>query len=225
MYYHTGQIYAFLSCLMLKIFIHLSLIMSYLFIPSSENIGPPIELWHSVKIETVCLMPVSRACNPSYLGDWDREDQRLRPALANSSWDPISKIITAKWVGGVAQAVECLLCRHEALSLNPTLITKKKGGNKRRLFIASSLSQLWLRSLGDHEVGLTILVTHWEACGFTLGFGHCGLVPWTLHRNRWRNWRREGGQTKSRYCSLIRSLVVSHRSRKVDAEICGLKRK
>jgi hypothetical protein len=29
---------------------------------------------------------------------------------------PISKITIAKWTGGMAQAVESLLCKHEALS-------------------------------------------------------------------------------------------------------------
>jgi hypothetical protein len=32
---------------------------------------------------------------------------------------PISKISRAKWTGGVAQAVECLLCKHKALNSNP----------------------------------------------------------------------------------------------------------
>jgi hypothetical protein len=32
---------------------------------------------------------------------------------------PISKIAMAKWTGAVAQVVECLLCKHKALSSNP----------------------------------------------------------------------------------------------------------
>jgi hypothetical protein len=32
---------------------------------------------------------------------------------------PISKITRAKWTGGVAQVVECLLCKHEALRSTP----------------------------------------------------------------------------------------------------------
>jgi hypothetical protein len=31
---------------------------------------------------------VAHACNPSSLGGWDLEDCDLRPAWANSSWDP-----------------------------------------------------------------------------------------------------------------------------------------
>jgi hypothetical protein len=32
----------------------------------------------------------------------------------------ISKITRAKWTGGVAQVVELLLCKHKALSSNPS---------------------------------------------------------------------------------------------------------
>jgi hypothetical protein len=36
------------------------------------------------------------------------------------------KITTAKWTGGVAHVVECLLCKREALSSKPSPIKKKK---------------------------------------------------------------------------------------------------
>jgi hypothetical protein len=43
-----------------------------------------------------------------------------------SSQDPISKILnTKKGWEGVAQAVECLPSKHEALSLNPSTEKKK----------------------------------------------------------------------------------------------------
>jgi hypothetical protein len=35
-------------------------------------------------------------CNPSYSVGRDQEDRRSRPAQANSSWDSISKITTAR---------------------------------------------------------------------------------------------------------------------------------
>jgi hypothetical protein len=54
----------------------------------------------------------------------------LRPAQANSLQDPISKITREKWTGGVAQAVECLLCKREVLSSNPSLAKKKKKEKK-----------------------------------------------------------------------------------------------
>jgi hypothetical protein len=55
----------------------------------------------------------------------------LRPAQANSSRDPISKITRAKWTGGTAQVVENLLCKNEALS--STLMPSKK--KKKKEFI------------------------------------------------------------------------------------------
>jgi hypothetical protein len=48
----------------------------------------------------------------------------LRPAWVNSSHDSISKTTTAKQTGGVAQAVEHLPCKHEALS-STTVHTQK----------------------------------------------------------------------------------------------------
>jgi hypothetical protein len=39
---------------------------------------------------------------------------------------PISKVTRAKWTGGVAQAVERLLCNREALSSNPSPKKKKR---------------------------------------------------------------------------------------------------
>jgi hypothetical protein len=64
--------------------------------------------------------PVALTCNPSYLGGWVWEDWGLRPAWANSSWDPISKITKDKWTGDVAQKVGCLLCKCKALNSNPS---------------------------------------------------------------------------------------------------------
>jgi hypothetical protein len=37
---------------------------------------------------------------------------------------PISKITRAKWTGGVVQVIECLLCKSNALSSNPSLAKK-----------------------------------------------------------------------------------------------------
>jgi hypothetical protein len=44
----------------------------------------------------------------------------LRPAQANSLQDPISKITKAKWTGGVAQAVESLIYKCQALTSIPS---------------------------------------------------------------------------------------------------------
>jgi hypothetical protein len=48
---------------------------------------------------------VAYACNPSYSGGRDQEDHGSKPAQANSSQDPISKIHNIKRPGGVAQSV------------------------------------------------------------------------------------------------------------------------
>jgi hypothetical protein len=45
---------------------------------------------------------VVHTCNLSYWGGYDWENHHLRPTWANSSQDPISKIIRAKWAGGMA---------------------------------------------------------------------------------------------------------------------------
>jgi hypothetical protein len=48
---------------------------------------------------------VAQACNSSYSGARDQEDHGSKPAQANSSPDPISKIPNTKKTGGVAQGV------------------------------------------------------------------------------------------------------------------------
>jgi hypothetical protein len=49
---------------------------------------------------------VAHACNPSYSAGRDQENDGLKPALANSSLDPISKKNQhKKMAGGVAQGV------------------------------------------------------------------------------------------------------------------------
>jgi hypothetical protein len=50
----------------------------------------------------------------------------LRPAQANSSQDPISKITRAKWSGDVAQVVDPLPCKHEFKTPVPPKKKKKK---------------------------------------------------------------------------------------------------
>jgi hypothetical protein len=56
-------------------------------------------------LENLSQALVTHACNPIYLGGWDQEDRGSKPAQANISWTPISKIISAKWTGSVAQGV------------------------------------------------------------------------------------------------------------------------
>jgi hypothetical protein len=56
---------------------------------------------------------MAHTCNPSYSGGRDQEDHSLKPALANSSRDPILKkpiSHTHKRAGGVAQVVGVPAC-------------------------------------------------------------------------------------------------------------------
>jgi hypothetical protein len=45
--------------------------------------------YNPIKIYKIRLGVVAHACNPSYSGGRDQEDRGSRPALANSSQDPI----------------------------------------------------------------------------------------------------------------------------------------
>jgi hypothetical protein len=49
----------------------------------------------------MCWAPVAHTCNPSYSRGRDQEDRGSKPAQANSSCDPISKIPNTKMAGGV----------------------------------------------------------------------------------------------------------------------------
>jgi hypothetical protein len=68
-------------------------------------------------------MPVVHNCNPNYSRSSDQEDCGSKPAQANSLQDPILKKKSQKRAGGVAQVVEHLPTKCEALNSNP--ITKK----------------------------------------------------------------------------------------------------
>jgi hypothetical protein len=76
---------------------------------------------------------------PVILAIWETEIGRIgsRPAWANSLRDPISEIIRAKWTGGMAQALEHLLGKHEPMSSNPRKKRKRKGGREGERTILS----------------------------------------------------------------------------------------
>jgi hypothetical protein len=59
-----------------------------------------------------------------YVGGWDQEAHSSRIVQAKSLRDPISKIPKANRIGGIVKAVEYLLRKHEALSVNPSVIGK-----------------------------------------------------------------------------------------------------
>jgi hypothetical protein len=59
------------------------------------------------------------AYNPSYSGSIEQEDHGLRPAQANSSRDPVSKIPSTKRASGAAQVVTVLRSKCESLTSSP----------------------------------------------------------------------------------------------------------
>jgi hypothetical protein len=67
---------------------------------------------------------MAHTCNPSYSGGRDQEDHILKPARANSSQDPISKIPSTKRAGGVAQG--------KGPKFKPQYCKKKKRKTKPR---------------------------------------------------------------------------------------------
>jgi hypothetical protein len=78
---------------------------------------------------------VAHACNPSYLSGRDQEDHGSKPALANSSRDPISKKpITKK---GLVKRLKV-----EALSSNPSTAKKKKITLENSFFLGLGLGTL-----------------------------------------------------------------------------------
>jgi hypothetical protein len=76
-------------------------------------------IWQYIKYILHSKVLVAHTNNSSYLWGSDQEDCGSRPALANSSWDPISKLTREKWMGGVAQVLEHLLCKSQDLNSQP----------------------------------------------------------------------------------------------------------
>jgi hypothetical protein len=63
-------------------------------------------------------------------GDQHKSPKKSRFPSANSSYDPLSKIIRTKWTGGMTLAVECLLGKCEAPSSNPSPTQTEQNNNK-----------------------------------------------------------------------------------------------
>jgi hypothetical protein len=91
-----------------------------------------------------CLTPV-------ILATWEAEIRRIKvrgQLKQNSVHNPIYKITRAKWAGGVAQVVECLLCKNEANFKPQSLKRKDKQirGNQNSLATLLPLLSLALKS-------------------------------------------------------------------------------
>jgi hypothetical protein len=68
---------------------------------------------------------VAHTYNPSYTGGREQEDCGLRPVCAKM-WDPIREISKGKWAVNLAQVVESLPSKHEALCSNSNTAKQKK---------------------------------------------------------------------------------------------------
>jgi hypothetical protein len=62
---------------------------------------------------------------PVILAYWETEMRRTTPQ-ANCSRDPHAPVTRAKWIGGMTQEVEHQLCKHKALTSNPSPTKKRK---------------------------------------------------------------------------------------------------
>jgi hypothetical protein len=60
------------------------------------------------------LGTMAHACHPSYLGGWDQKDSVQGQHRQIIHETLISKITPTKWIRGVTQAIEHLLCEHKA---------------------------------------------------------------------------------------------------------------
>jgi hypothetical protein len=76
----------------------------------------------------------------------------LRPIWANSLWDPILKITRVKCTGGIDQAVEHLLCKHEALSSNSSF-------NKEKIYGKANCLRIRNTTLKSNIFGTVTLLT------------------------------------------------------------------
>jgi hypothetical protein len=67
-----------------------------------------------------------RWLTPVILATWETEIRRI------TSRQIVRETLLPKWSGGVAQLVDCLLCKCEARSSNPNTAKEKKRNKKKR---------------------------------------------------------------------------------------------
>jgi hypothetical protein len=88
----------------------------------------------------------------------------MRPPPRPPPSASISKIARAKWTGGMAQAVECLLCKCEALSSNPTK-TKYKIKQKHLGIQNKFLKYRWYSNILHLYNGSCLFISLWNSVG------------------------------------------------------------
>jgi hypothetical protein len=69
---------------------------------------------------------MSPTCMPCFSGGREQQDHDSNLEWANTSQDPISKILSTKRSGRLAQVVKCFHCNCEALNSNHSTTTKKR---------------------------------------------------------------------------------------------------
>jgi hypothetical protein len=68
---------------------------------------------------------------PIILATWDAETRRI--TVQGQPGGIIRETSSPKWTGGVAQVVECLLCKPKILSSNPNSTKKKDTMAERKM--------------------------------------------------------------------------------------------
>jgi hypothetical protein len=106
-------------------------------------------------------VPVTDAYNPIYLGaEIGRIETRSQPRQIVHETS-ISKITTAKWTGGVTQAVKHLFCKCEALSSNLSPTKKKKKTQRNVWGEPMPEAPMWMKPTvegrGKSRISLTSL--------------------------------------------------------------------
>jgi hypothetical protein len=114
---------------------------------------------------------------------------------------PISKITRAKWTGGMAQAVERLVCKCEALSSNPN--TKRKIKYLKCNQCRPLRTQL-RKAVFGRDIGLECRLPFWTQPFKTAQ--RCGKTRhWSTVR-----WRKEDGQRASVHQRRREELQTQH---------------
>jgi hypothetical protein len=114
-YYYSSSSYHFSPLNVSIVFglpISIFVSISTHYLHCSSNVLLRILIWGKIfcSVHIICSLKlfhgsqalVAHACNPTYPGGRDQEDHGLKPAWANSSWDPVSKIPNIKkgWWSG-----------------------------------------------------------------------------------------------------------------------------
>jgi hypothetical protein len=85
------------------------------------------------------------------LATWEAEIRRIM--AEGQPWQMVCETPSPKWSGDIVQVMECLLCKHEALSSNPS--STKKKSTKMTLECSSAVEQLPSRGKALSSISIT----------------------------------------------------------------------